>query len=324
MSRALRNDPTTSPKTREHVRKVALRLGYRPDPAMHVLIERRWRGRRTEEGLNLAYVYDSAGFDAKVLSAQFVRFRQMAASHGYSLIPADLRNFRTVHKFIRQLEVQGVMGVVFTLMPSAPYSVEEIARRFAAVSINVSTYQPSCPLVIHDEFRSIEGIWNWVQSAGYRRIGVIFEDFEASFSMNQRIGAVYCRQQFDEHLKSPIPIKLFTRGKGLDPSVIKKWVETCRPDVVIGDSHNVRDSLVDIGFRVPGDFAFATVNLWDPNRIGEIAGYFRDNVKLFERGLLLLNMMIRSGTSGARQGELIEMLSGDWHKGSSLPVRQTA
>ncbi len=320
VSRALRDDPSTAEKTRLHVQGVADKLGYRPDPALQVLIERRWRGRRADEGLNLCFLYDGAGQDASVATAQFKRFKESSKALGYTLIPIDMSEFATVQKLIHRLESQGVSGIVFSLLSSTSYDITELCQRFAAVSINVSQVQPNCPIIMHDEFRSIEKVWKQLEALGYRRFGVIFEEYPESFSMDQRLGAVYCRQRFVQPAKNRIPIFFYPKeAKGPNEKLLK-WLEKYQPDVLLGDTHHEVEMLDEINVRVPDDFAFASVNMWDASKIGEIAGYFRDNVLLFERGLQLLNMMVRSGATGASQGQLVEMVNGVWKDGQSLPA----
>lgn len=319
VSRALRDDPSTANKTRQHVQKVAKDLGYRPDPALQVLIERRWRGRRSDEGFNLAFFYDSHSKNAEVSSAMFKRFKESSRALGYTLISFDLSEFATVQKLIHRMEAQGIAGVVFSLMSSVPYDITEVCERFAAVSISVSSVQPNCPVIMHDEFRSLEQVWKQLELLGYHRVGVIFEEHPESYSMDQRLGAVYCRQRFVKPAKNRIPICFFDRHNP-DRKLLEDWIAQHRPDVVLGDTHHELELMEEFGFKAPDDFAFASVNMWDPSKIGEIAGYFRDNVILFERGLQLLNLMVRSGATGASQGQLVEMVFGEWKNGRSLPA----
>jgi len=319
VSRALRDDPTTAAKTREHVQKIAKDLGYRPDPALQVLIERRWRGRRSDEGFNLAFIYDGRGFYSKIMSEMTRRFKESARNLGYTLIPIDLREFANVQKLIHRLESQGVAGVVFALLPSVPYEISAVCERFAAVSVNVSSIQPDCPLIMHDEFRTLEQIWKRLEKLGYERVGVIFEEHPESFSMDQRLGAVYCRQRYVKPARNRLPILFFNKDKP-DKQLIEEWIRKHEPDVVLGDTHHEYDLFKSMGFNIPEDFAFASVNMWDKYKIGQIAGYFRDNVVLFERGLHLLNLMIRSGATGVAQRQLVEMVFGDWNDGESLPA----
>ncbi|WOO41017.1 LacI family DNA-binding transcriptional regulator [Rubellicoccus peritrichatus] len=324
VSRALRDDPITAEATREKVQAFAKKLGYRPDPAMQVLIERRWHGRRTNEGMNIAFIFDGRGSNAEVSRGWYQRFRESADALGYILIAEDLRDYPNAQKLIKRMEAKGVTAVVLSLISEIPYEIDAINHRFAAISVNVSTWQPECPVIMHDEFQAIEKVWHRLNEMGYKRIGVLLQDYPESFSMDQRLGAIYCRHHNVRPVANRVPFHLHDKNSGPDNPGIQKWIKRYKPDVILGDDHEEMDLLKSMGYRIPEDFAFATINLWNKELTGEIAGYFRDNVILFERGLKLLNMMVRTGSNGSAQGDLIEMVKGKWIDGTSLPGKSAS
>ncbi|WPJ95168.1 LacI family DNA-binding transcriptional regulator [Coraliomargarita algicola] len=319
VSRALRDDPRTAKATKKKVKDVADRLGYRPDPALQVLIERRWHGRRMNEGMNIAYVYNGKGINAESCKIEYRRFRETAQKLGYTLIAEDLSKYPNVEKVIKRMETKGVTGVVFTVMADAPYPIDTINERFASVSVNVSSWKPECPVVMHDEFQGVERAWHRLNQLGYQRIGTLLQDYPQSYSMDQRLGAVFCRQHYVQPTKNRIPFHLHPKEAQPNDKKIRTWIERHKPQVILGDDHEELGLLQSMGYKIPEDFAFATINMWNTDLVGEIAGYFRDNVNLFERALKLINMMVRSGNTGSDQGDLIEMVKGNWVDGASLP-----
>lgn len=319
VSRALRDSPTTAKGTRERIKRLAQDMGYRPDPAMQVLIERRWRGRRSNDGLNVSYLYDSQSDEADTLLHEYQRFRETAVAFGYALILEDMSQYRDARKLIQRMEAKGVSGVIFPLMVNVPYEINAICDRYAAVSIGISSFQPRCPVVMHDEFHGIGNAWRGLQAANYCKLGVLFEDYPQSFSMDQRMGAVYSCQRYTKSAGDRIPLFLFDKYAGIDEKKFRRWVERHQPDVILADNHVQHDILTAFGFSIPEDFAFASINMWEPDSIGSIAGYFRDNITLLERGLQLLNIMVRSGSIGSSQNNLVEMVKGMWKPGTSLP-----
>ena len=92
-----------------------------------------------------------------------------------------------------------------------------------------------------------------------------------------------------------------------------------KPDVLLANTHVRINDLLECGLRIPEDIPFAASNLWDPEERGNIAGFFRANLDLFEQGIQLLNMMIRSGTVGTARASLVELVKGEWIEGKSLP-----
>ncbi len=319
-SRALRNDPSTAEKTKAHVKAVAKKIGYVPDPGMSRLIERRWHGRRAQDAANLGFLFDSGNPLAARAMEQYEKYKKAAADLGYSLIAEDIADFYALRGLMRRLDSQGIKGLVLSQLPSVPFDLSPLTKKFAAVSLGLSAYQPECPVIMHDEFFCMHTAWNMLLQKGYHRIGTILIDYPESESTNLRLGAaLVCRQ----HTKTAdrIPILLLKEGSELDYKKFEKWMEKHKPDVLLGTSHDRVAELGKHGLRIPEDIPFATNNLWDPAECGKIAGYFRDNLDLFEQGLQLLNMMIRSGTAGTTRESLVELVKGRWIDGKSLPEK---
>ncbi len=318
-SRALRNDPTTAKATSSHVQAVAHTLGYRPDPGMSLLIERRWRGRRAQDSFNIGFIYDSKSPLAARAKEQYQKYKNAAANLGYSFIAEDISEFTTLKGLLKRLDSQGIKGLVLSLLPSVPFDIAPVLKKYATVSLGLSAYQPECPVIMHDEFFCMQAAWHTIHQKGYRRIGIILPDYPESASTNLRMGAaLVCKQQ--TAVADRIPILFLKDGLELDCGKFEQWLVKNKPDVLLGNSHEWVVELQRSGLRIPEDIPFATNNLWDPAECGKIAGFFRDNLELFEQGIQLLHMMIRSGTVGASRSSLMELVQGRWIDGDSLPL----
>lgn len=316
-SRALRNDPSTAKTTCAHVQQVAKTLGYRPDPGMSLLIERRWRGRKAQDGMNLGFIYDSSGHRAK---EQYQKYKTAAAALGYSFIAEDISEFHTLKGLLKRLDSQGIRGLILSLLPSVPFDIAPVLKKYATVSLGLSAYQPECPVIMHDEFFCMQTAWQMLHQKGYRRIGIILPDYPESASTNLRLGAaLVCKHH--TAVSDRIPILFLKDGPELDYKKFEQWLVKNKPDVLLGNSHDRVEELRSHGLRIPEDIPFATNNLWNPVECGKIAGYFRDNLELFKQGIQLLNMMIRSGTVGASRASLMELVKGRWIDGESLPIK---
>lgn len=321
VSRALGNNTRITKETRERVLKIAQEIGYRPDPVMQVLIERRWHGRRSDEGMNVGFVWDSQSTIATTARQEFKHFREHGHRAGYNLIAEDLRAHRDARQLIKRLEAKGCMALVISMMPDVPYDISILSEHFAAVSIGVSSWQPNCPIIMHDEFQGVDLTWKQLEHMGYRRFGVMLHNYPESYTVDQRYGTVFYRQRFIHAEEDYIPVYIYDSENAFCEEEIGAWIRRYKPEVVVGDSHYNLFSLQALGFDIPKDFAFATLNLWDRAEVGKIAGCFRDNLILFERGLQLLNLMTRCGACGASQGDLAEMVKGSWKDGATLPKK---
>ncbi len=318
-SRALRNDPKTSKTTIARVKAVAEKLGYRPDPGLSRLIERRWYGNRAGSAANLGFIYDSNNSLATDAQEDYVKYKSMAERLGYTLISEDIADFGTMAGLDRRLSSQGITGLILSLLPSVPFDIKPLLGKYAAVSLGLSAYEPECPAILHDEFLCMRTAWKVLHEKGYRRIGLILPDYPESSSSNLRIGAaMVCRHYAAE--KDRIPILFLKDGPQMDFSKFTHWMTKNSPEVLLANTHDRVAEFVGHGLRIPEDIPFATNNLWDPAECGRIAGYFRDNQDLFAQGVQLLNLMIRSGMVGASRARLVELVKGEWVDGDSLPL----
>lgn len=317
-SRALRDDPSAAEKTRKRVKKAAEELGYKPDPAMSMLIERRWHSRRRQEGLNVAYLYNSQIPLKGYYKRQYAKFKAEAETHGYSLIAEDLTQFPSPRSLYNLLVNKGIAGVTFPMLSSTPYSLELIYGSMPAVSINVSAVAPDCPIVMHDEFGEINLLWNRLRDKGYKRIAPILGDYHGSMTSDLRLGAVLARQYYIENKEDQVPIIFYDPNEQTFSESPAAWFEKYKPDVIIGFDNRLVSTLGEHGIRIPHDVDFATFNLWQEVMSDEIAGYWRNNDMLFRRCLEILYIMIRSSTAGKHHQNLRELVSGKWVDGKTL------
>ena len=319
-SRALRDDPSTAAKTREHVKKVAAELGYRPDPGMSRMAERRWHGKHSQSSFNLGYLYDSKSTLADTLEGEYKRYKKAADAQGYTLITEDISEFKTLKSLTNRLSAQGIKGLLLPLLPNVPFDLTPILQKYAAVSLNVSEYSPQCPVVMHDEFSGITQVWKTLNQRGYKRIGMILPDFPESPSTNLRLGAILVCQKHTA-AANRVPEFSLKDGEGLNYKKFTAWMKKHKPDVLLGYTNERVIELTNNGLRIPEDIPFVASNLWNPNERGNIAGLFRDNLELFDQAIHLLNTMIRSGSVGTTHASLVEQVKGTWLEGKSLPEK---
>jgi LacI family transcriptional regulator len=317
-SRAMHANPDKASEKYLHIQKTAEELGYRPDPGMARLIDRRWRGQKAGRGVNLGFIYDTnhpSGLKAEI---EYQYNKKRAEELGYALIAENIADFHTESGLLKRLEAHGVEGLILSELPEPSLEIDSLFKKYAAVSLGVSSYQPECPLVAHDEFFCIRAAWRIIEEKGYRRIGQILPIYPESATSNLRMGAaLVCRQ-----LTSPkrrIPILFTQEDLSEDYEKILAWIDKYKPDMIMGQTHEWVIELERHGLKLPEDIPFATGNLWEPAERGHIAGYFRDNRVLLNRAILLLNMMIRSGVTGSERADLVELVKGSWVDGKTLP-----
>jgi DNA-binding LacI/PurR family transcriptional regulator len=113
VSLALNHHPRIPLTTRRRILKLAVELGYRPDPALASLAAHRWQGRRDYGGVTLALAIDTR--DRKELEwrlyAQGIRDR--AAAIGYGINEFQLTDYPSPRRFWAVVRQRGIRGVIF-------------------------------------------------------------------------------------------------------------------------------------------------------------------------------------------------------------------
>jgi hypothetical protein len=175
-------------------------------------------------------------------------------------------------------------------------------------------------VIFHDEYFCTRTAWKTIQKKWYSRIGQILPDYPESSSRCLQIGAaLFCQQYVPE--KDRVPIFFSNENFSQSYDDFLAWKDRYQPEMLLGSTHLWAHQLRKQGVCLPEDIPFATGNIWDDDDCGDIAGFFRDNIDLLNRGIHLLNMMIRAGTVGASRASLIEMVQGHWVDGTTLPDR---
>jgi len=99
--------------------------------------------------------------------------------------------------------------------------------------------------------------WHEVAQRGYKRIGAaLMQETLPSIVDALRLGASLVAQRELRFLKKSVPIPIHFSN---DRKVYLQWVEDYRPDAIIGRNHLLYQWLVESGYKVPGDIAFANL-----------------------------------------------------------------
>jgi DNA-binding LacI/PurR family transcriptional regulator len=112
VSLALRGHPRISAKTVQRVQETAERMGYRPDPALASIAASRWQGRRSVNGVVLAFLVDSRSDSEVELKLYEEGIRRQAELLGYGMTTFYWDEFPSVGAFWRVVQTRGIRGVL--------------------------------------------------------------------------------------------------------------------------------------------------------------------------------------------------------------------
>jgi LacI family transcriptional regulator len=323
VSLALRDHPRIPVETRERVKAIAARLGYRTNPLVAALMQTRRLGRAVKD-VTLAYVtnyptrygwrpthHDRPDF--------FPGAVQRARELGYKLEDFWLAEpGMTPERFCAILAARGIHGLIIGRLPPGQNSLPLDWSRFSCVALGMTLRSPQLHHVTENHF---DTVWQGMQRClerGYRRVGFVFSEANDSPRVGDRWLGAYLRQQLNlpaKHRLPPCP------AIPADEAEFSRWFEQHRPDAIIAThARPVLSWLKRLGCAVPRDVGL--IDLEDHPQL-DCAGMRYDPATIGATAVeMLIGLMHRNekGVPETNQHEVL--LTGEWRDGTTLPPRR--
>ncbi|OAM91239.1 hypothetical protein AW736_04190 [Termitidicoccus mucosus] len=269
VSRALRDDPAVSAAERQRIKKLAEKLGYRPDPVVSQLMAR-LRASRTAGTTPIGWLTIHAtknGWRKFPTNMDIFRGASERAAHlGYRLEEFWLGEpGMTGHRMSDILWHRNIRGIIIPPPPAAGMPIDLAWERFACATCGYLLRQPNLHRACSHQFHAARIAWQNLTCMGRRRIGLAFSE-EWDEQLDGLLLAGFLREQRSVRgsLRVP-PLVAVTLTK----EVFLKWYNQHRPDAVLGFP-DACDWLREEGIRVPGECEIALINIedGDKNSIG--------------------------------------------------------
>jgi len=322
VSLALRDHPRIPPETRDRVKAISARLGYRINPLVAALMQSRRLGREVKH-VTLAYVTNyPTRYGWKPVHHDRPDFFPGAVSRarelGYKLEDFWLAEpGMTSGRFCEILAARNIHGLIIGRLPPGQSSLALDWKRVACVSLGMTLRSPVLHHVTENHF---DTVWQGMQQClnrGYRRVGFVFSEANDSPHVGDRWLGAFLRQQLAFPAKdrvAPCP------QIPADAEVFARWFKRQRPDALIAThARPVLGWLKQMGVRVPRDVGIIDLEdhpqqdsagmHYDPTNVGALA------VEMLV-GLLHRN---ETGVPDTNQHEVL--LTGEWREGRTLPSR---
>lgn len=327
VSLALRGSPKLPAETRDRVRALAERMGYRPNPLVQALMSSR-AGRRGEAECfqaELAYVSKEPmppdWETARTAYAQIFRgAREQAARRGYRLAYwwRDEPGM-TAGRFARILETRNIRGLLIAPHREAGQRMDVPWARFGVVEIGYNLAEPDFHRVTHDYFHGMKLALARVRAAGARRVALVLPR-----QLDEKVHHLWRAAFVDEQRLWPraerIPPWIVTEAEEAEPAeVFRAWFAERGPEVIVGPTPRfVEAAAKSAGVRIPEDVGF--VSLSCHARDGRYSGVFQNWARMGETAVDLLIGMMHRGERGVPEQSHSTLLSGSWAAGRTLTV----
>ena len=257
VSLALNNHAKIPLETRALVQKIALEMGYRPDPYLSGLSAYRNQTRTHTYHGTLAWMSNwhqptTSGWGG-VNRWYFEGATAHAAQLGYQIEEHALRaRGMTPERLAQILQARGIQGI---LLPPQPQSGMEISfpfDRFSVLTFGYTLAQPEFNTIALHHYRAVEMLFRKLIALGYKRPGLAVRS-----EHDARVECLWSAAFWSEQRRLPVSRRVpLLLENSLARDGFLTWVERHKPDVIISSSDDAYKWMIQAGIGVPEKIGF--------------------------------------------------------------------
>jgi LacI family transcriptional regulator len=321
VSLALKHDPQVKAERARSIRKIAQKLGYRPDPRVAQVmsnIAKRNKQHLSKIGVLVAKDFDRPDpwKDLSYLSLFYDGISEQMNDRGYlfdcfwlgapNMTPSRMKTI---------LLTRGIEGLIVFSYSKAPAIIDFDFSNFAASAIGRALNQPRLDAVGGDLHNDLNTVVLKIQERGFDRIGLALDKGFSVRSLHSWEAAYqYYRANVPEALR--IPTCIYSRS---DTTELENWMHQFKPDCVIGTSVTTYKDLIDLGFSFPQDAGFVTLSQ-DDNYPG-ITGIELPHRLMATKAVDIVAEKLRNHERGLPKNPELVLFAGRWIEGNTLVRR---
>lgn len=317
VSMALRNHPRIPEATRQRIQSIAAKLGWRPNPLLAEAMSAIRAGQPPAERVTLAYITAHAKRDAWRRVPFFRRCHEGAAAR------AAGAGYQLEHFWLGEadghaarlgdiLYARGIVGVLIAPLPE-PAALDLQWSRFAAAAVAYTLTEPRLHRAADNHCASARVAVARLHATGRRRIGLAL-----GASYERRVhglwSAGYLWQTHELGIEDQT---LLHRPSELTENTFIAWVRRTKPDAILGTDVRLLGWLRGAGYSLPGDIAFASLDL--PDADGSVAGVYQDAFGIGACAVDLLAGQLLRHERGLPEKPRTLIVDGRWCDGATAP-----
>lgn len=326
VSFALRDSPKISKITKDRIRRLAERNGYRCDARVVDMMRHLRKPRNIRETACFAVIsfYDTPRpwEHSEHLRRMYEGMMTRARELGYRLEPLWLRApGMTYRRFRSILDARGIEGLLCFGSPDFDQEFPVELGRYAVVTQGLSIRTP-LHRVISDSYNDTVEALNRLYQYKYRRPGLVIGRFEDLRGAHKHAAAYlgWCEQSPEPMAALPI-----LRLDDVEADKLLSWLRHERPDAVlfvhVGDVlDSFRKILTENRVKVPRDLGVLVISPVIADR--DFCGLEENQQLIGTWAVELLAARIANRDFGIPVNPRIEMVESVWRSGPSLlPLR---
>jgi LacI family transcriptional regulator len=234
VSKALRDDPSLPAKRCAEIKKLAARMGYRPNPLVSALMAQLHRHRRRSDPHRIAWIDlwpDAGDPDLMPILKSLLRgARQRAEGLGYGIevYRAAVEEINA-DRLRRILMARSQWGLIIPPVPKSAGTFQLDLRGLTGVTVGTSLHQPVMHRVSPNHYQGGQLACDRLRAKGFRRIGLVL-----SAAYNERVEerwlAAYLARQQQWPAAERLPLLWVDRG---DRVAFERWRQRHQPDAIL-------------------------------------------------------------------------------------------
>ncbi len=325
VSRSLHNNPSIPQATRDRVKQVADKLGYRPDLLLSALSARKRQTVSTRSIANLAWVTNFEtrdGWKSYTHNLGYFRgCRERALKLGCSFDEIWVGD-RKQAGIENLLKARGVQGVILAPQPLVSEDLEIAGDQFHLVTLGMSVARDDVTRVCHDHYHSVSNLIKKLASEGFKK--PIFYarkhiDERVDFTMSHGFGFGV---QTSALKVSAAPVYI---PKDTTSMALAKRIMQDKPDVAIvayRDWIGLEQALHALGLSIPADVSVAVITV--PEHDSEVGGVIENAGQMGSLAVDTLINLIINGSCESRKSPYRLVIDGTVTYGKTICRPETA
>ncbi len=321
VSYALKNSPNISPALREKIQEAARQMGYQPNAMATILGHQRHASKKRPISAEIAWI--NCWRDPKQLRQHrdfdlYWKGASLGAEqNGYRLgefICGDHLSPSRLEQIFVARNIHGILLPPLDGDQPLPSEWNQIDwEKFSIVRFGYSVATPSTHLVTSNQWAAgeiaIENMWR----LGYRRIGLVAN----SDGLHQFKGGLISKQS---ELGPELKLSVFENSSEPDISDeirrFSAWLKKNRPEALLTDGIQTRETLAKLGYRIPEDIGLAATSIIDSN---SDAGIDQNSEEIGKAAAEALLSLMNHHEYGIPKVAREILITGRWVDGDSLP-----